>query len=196
VSDYEYDVFISYSRSGNVGAWVNNHLYDMLKSCLIDELGSDARIFLDREMNLGTVWPDEVRRALSRSRLMLAVLSPPYFQSRWCLAEFETMAAREQHAGLAVDGGTQGLILPLVFADGHSFPPSASNRQSWSVKDWGYPYPQFRHTPEYLSLHAQIRRLAEAVAKHRPTVPQWQADWPVLSAPHPVPPARALLPEL
>ena len=196
MSDYEYDVFISYSRSGNVREWVRNHLGEILERCLIDELGSDSRIFLDTEMDLGSIWPDELKRALNRSRLMLAVFSPPYFQSKWCLAEYETMAAREVHAGLDAHGGTPGLILPLVFADGASFPASAARRQSWSVKAWGFPYPQFRNAPEYLTLHTEIRKLAEVIAKHRQAVPRWQADWPVLAAPEPGPPVRALLPEL
>jgi len=38
VSGYEFDVFVSYIRSGNPYAWVSNHFLPRLRDCLADEL--------------------------------------------------------------------------------------------------------------------------------------------------------------
>jgi hypothetical protein len=191
VSGYEYDVFVSYSRVGNVGQWVQNHLSEVLTACLIDELGGRAKVFLDVRMETGVVWPDQLRAGLGRSKLLVAVWSPAYFESKWCMAEMQTMLEREQLVD--VHGG---IIFPLVFNDGRSFPDWANQRQTVSFKEHGYPYRQFRDAVGYLAFHAQVRRLAEEIAERLDRVPPWREDWPVVLDPAVLPPRRAALPEL
>src|SRR4051812_9238611 len=73
---YEYEVFVSYRRNGNVRDWVRNHLHPLLVRCLEDELPGRPRVFLDVEQEIGGDWPSTLVTALSRSKLLLAVWSP------------------------------------------------------------------------------------------------------------------------
>ncbi len=174
MSDYSYDVFISYRRNGNVADWVQRHLVKVLSNCLTDELEREPTIFLDVRMDTGTLWPTELMNGLQRSRVMVAVLSPQYFRSSWCLAEWETLARRE-----AATGHIGRLIFPLTFSDGDRFPPSALDRQCRSMKPWAYPYPQFSESLDFLPFHDEVRSIAVEIARRLDSVPNWSGDWPV-----------------
>jgi len=188
--DYEFDVFVSYSRSaGHVSAWVWNHFYPALKGCLEDETGK-AEIFIDRQMDdrIGVPWPEQLAHSLGRSRLLVPVLSAPYFRSPWCTAEWGTMEEREEKSS------TPGLILPVVFADGVSFPQEVRNRQLHEeFKDFNVPYPKYQETEAYQHFHRAVQLLAQRIAVRLAEVPDWCADWPSLRPP-PAAPSPGRLP--
>jgi hypothetical protein len=178
VDGYEFDIFISYRRNGNVAQWVQNHFEPRLRECLTDELPNDPQIFLDKNMEVGARWPDELARALHRSQLLLAVWSPPYFTSRWCLAEWRTMLRRQEL--LRIDS-SRGLVYPIRFSDGDTFPPEARNvLQETSFKEWRLPYPQFAESQKYLDFHQAVVALAERLATRLANPPPWRPDWPIL----------------
>jgi hypothetical protein len=185
--DYEFDVFVSYSRSaGNVSDWVWNHFYPVLKRCLEDEIGK-GEIFIDRQMDVGIPWPDQLATSLRKSRLLVPVLSAPYFNSAWCTAEWGSMEERE-----AVSG-TQGLIFPVVFADGVSFPQQVRNRQLHEeFKNYNVPYPKYQETESYQYFHQEVQNLARLIADRLSQVPAWRDDWPVLKPPALSPPPGRL----
>jgi hypothetical protein len=91
---YVNDVFISYTHRGAVQKWVQ-YLYELLEDWLPYYLPYPPKIFIDFDIEAGTEWPTRLQRELKMSRCMLAVLSPVYFQSKWCLAEFESFRDRE-----------------------------------------------------------------------------------------------------
>jgi hypothetical protein len=191
MNGYQYDVFISYRRAGNVANWVQLHLSRVLARCLEDELDRAPVLFIDNDMETGSRWPDKLETSLRQSRLMIAVLSPPYFTSPWCVAEWRSMFLRERV--LELNGG---LILPLVFSDGDKFPDDARTRKPKSMKEWGYPYPQFADSPAFLSFHDAVRQLAGQIARQLETVPAWDANWPVERPDAVLAPMPAALPEL
>lgn len=196
VDGYEYDLFVSYRRNGNVREWVRNHLVPRLYDCLADELDRDPRIFLDVAQDPGTRWPENLAWALQRSHLLLAVLSPPYFTSRWCLAEWRTIRRREQALGLGGPGNPLGLIYPIRFSDGDRFPAEARNIQHEMIfKDYRYPYPQFAESQKYLDFHRAVMEFAERLAQRFDDPPVWRADWPI-ELPEPSDPVPAGLPRL
>jgi hypothetical protein len=191
---YEYDVFVSYRRTGNVQKWTSNHLVPRLRDCLEGELDHDPRVFFDTEQEAGTPWPENLMRALQRSRLLLAIWSPPYFRSRWCLAEWKTITAREQVLG----GGQESLALtyPIRYSDGKKFPDEACNvQQEMIFKDWNYPDPQFAQSELYLGFHSAVVTLAERIAERLDDVPPWDPDWPVVM-PEPPEPGPTDMPRL
>jgi hypothetical protein len=190
LSDYEFDLFISYRRSGNVPAWVWNHLHPRLSACLADELSHEPSIFLDIEMDTGAHWPTRLERALLRTRILVAVWSAQYFRSRWCLAEWKTMADREKLVDPA-----HGLIYPVIFADSQSFPREALDRQARDMKRWNVPDPQYRETPDYVGFHREVQAMAQELAAHLKTVPPWNPQWPV-TRPEPALASATPLPEL
>lgn len=196
MSGYEYDIFISYRRNGNVGRWVQNHFAPLLRDCLTDELPYDPRIFLDKDMEVGARWPDELAHALSRSHLLLAVWSPPYFTSRWCLAEWRSILDRERMLGLGGPNSARGLVYPIRFSDGDKFPIEAKNvLHEMSFKEWRLPYPQFAESQKYLDFHQAVVKLAERLAPRFDSPPPWQPDWPILR-PDPIEPPPADIPRL
>lgn len=189
--DYEFDVFVSYSRSaGHVSAWVRNHFYPALKGCLEDETGK-AEIFLDQQLDerFGVPWPDRLATSLGRSRLLVPVLSAPYFRSPWCTAEWATMEEREEQAQ------AEGLIFPVVFADGTSFPEPVRRRQlHQEFKNYNVPYPKYQESEAYPYFHQEVQRLAQLIATRLAEVPDWCADWPALRPPPAATPTPGRLP--
>ncbi|NEA99194.1 toll/interleukin-1 receptor domain-containing protein [Streptomyces sp. SID13726] len=181
--DYEFDVFVSYRRSaGNVGDWVHHHFYPVLKRCLEDEAGT-GEIFVDRQMegNIGDSWPDQLADSLGKSRLLVPVLSAPYFRSPWCIAEWATMAAREERERR---GRSNALILPVVFADGVNFPEYVQERELHEgFKNYNVPYPEYRKSEAYPYFHREVQGFARQIAGRLTKVPDWREDWPALRPP-------------
>ena len=176
---YTWDVFISYRRTHNVTGWVRNHLHPVLERCLEDELDREPRVFVDSQMEVGRYWPEELAGVLSETRYLLTVWSPPYFTSPWCVAEWQSMREREKLLGIPRHGETRGLIYPVVYADGNSFPEEARAVQSrFDLSEYGFPYEQFNRTDAYLEFHAKVRSIAVDLAGRLNSAPSWQADWP------------------
>jgi hypothetical protein len=194
MAGYEFDLFISYRRSGTVPDWVRNHLHPMLWDCLADELSREPRIFLDSTMEVGVHWPFGLEWALRRSRLLLPVWSSQYFTSPWCVAEWQTMRARERAAGMATERRPHGLIYPLTFTAWQNLPAEARKRQYRDLEQWNIPYPQYRNTEEYIGMHREVRRIAADLASEVDQVPSWRPDWPIV---HPTavfrPPKRTMV---
>jgi hypothetical protein len=191
VSGYEFDVFISYRRSGNPHHWVRNHFLPRLRDCLEDHLADEPKVFIDEEMERGTSWPQRLQNALNRTKIMVSVFSPQYFRSPWCLAEWDTMSERERLLGLSSDDRPQGLIYPVLFSDSDNFPPYARERSWRDLKKWNSPYPVFEQTTEYIGFHQQVADIAMELAKLLPRVPDWEPGWP---AHRPDPPYRVTTP--
>lgn len=191
---YEYDVFISYKRAGaNVPAWIRTHFYPRLSELLDDNHDREVKIFFDDTIPGGTAWPLELRAALGRTRILLPVCSPKYFLDEWCLAEWHSMARREELVGMMSPERPQGLIYPVIFCDSENFPNYAKQRRMRSFRSWNQPYPQFQVTIEYLDFHREMERIAEELIKVIEQAPEWRPDWPV-ATPVPDPPSTPRLP--
>ncbi|WIV55188.1 toll/interleukin-1 receptor domain-containing protein [Amycolatopsis nalaikhensis] len=188
---YEYDVFISYQRSGHdVPAWVRNHFHPRLTEVLDNNLYRDVKVFLDDQIPTGANWPGQLRSALLRTRVLVPVCSPKYFKDEWCLAEWHSMAKREELAG---DGHPRQLIYPVIFCDSWNFPDYASERRMRDLHKWSQPFEHYQATPEYIGFNEQIGQIAKELEELIELAPDWRADWPVLT-PAPEPPKRARMP--
>jgi len=192
VSGYEYDIFISYSRFGSAQRWLLNHFYSKLKDCLADEIAPAPRIYVDREMARGEHWPSSLQRALLHSKIMLQVLHPPYFQSKWCMAEWMSMRERQSRLGLASIDVPQGLIYSVLYGDSETFPIEAREVSWVDFKDFANPDMAFQKTEKFGSFHWKVRDLARDLVELLKQVPEWQPDWPIIEKPDPVlmPPTR------
>ncbi len=100
---YTYDVFISYRRSpAQARDWTRHVLYPTLQTWLEVELNLKSdQIFIDTEHlnDNGLPWPEKLRDAILQSKLLVAVLSPQYFESDWCMTELYSMLERQQRTG-------------------------------------------------------------------------------------------------
>ena len=193
---YDYDVFLSYPRGGHVCAWVHNHFLPLLLEGLRNRLKHTPRIFVDTAQPTGVQWPDNIRNALTASRLLVAVWTPPYFRSEWCLAEWESMLAREAVLRRSGHNARRGLVYPVVYSDGDHFDPRAKDTQfRRDLSSFTYPYPCFRDSTRYLCFHDTMMSIAEEIERHLSETPDWQPDWPIV-APAPVSCPPMALPRL
>lgn len=175
---YIYHAFISYSRSGVAAEWLHNHFLPVLIDCLTNELPEQPELFVDAQIDVGADWPLNLVDALHHSCYMIALWTPPYFRSTWCVAEWNTMRQRERHLGLHTSANTAGLIYPIVLGDGDSFPLDARRtQQQRDLKQYAYPYRQFRDSQKYLAFHDTVQQIALDFAQLLTCVPTWNPDW-------------------
>lgn len=192
---YRFDLFVSYSRTPNASKWVRNHFVPVLRDELNEELGRKADVFLDVEQEAGTPWPDNLLWALQRSKLLLSVWSPPYFHSRWCLAEWHTFRSREHYVGCG-PGRLPSLVYPVRFRDGERFPSEAGLvQQEMCFKEYCNPDPQFATSHDFLPFRKKVQGVAERLASRFGNPPPWRPDWPV-ERPEAPPPVNPSLPFL
>jgi hypothetical protein len=196
--DYEYDFFLSYPVDSTAGTWVRNHFLPVLREGL-EEVGAAPTLFCWLENESGVIWPVRLKQALTRSRIMIAVLTPPYFfKSSWCPYEWYTMAKRQEAAlrnGARLDA-TNSLITPVLFSDGQSLPEDARVVSSKDFRTWAYPDSVFRNTTSFLAFRDAVRQLAdELISRRLPLAPPWSAEWPEVEPP-PLAAPRAALPRL
>lgn len=181
---YEYHVFISYQRgSATVPAWVRNHFYPRLLELMDDIVDYDVKIFLDDQVPVGGNWPQLVREALRRARVLIPVCSPKYFRDEWCLAEWHSMARREELIAMDSTAKPSRLIYPVIFSDSENFPAYAHERRMRNFRTWNQPYPQYQNTVEYLDFHRAMGDLVEDVVQIIDCAPPWRPEWPIETPP-------------
>jgi TIR domain len=196
---YEYDLFISYRRRGDVKGWVHNHFCPRLREGLINELPSEPTIWLDVEQEEGVDWPLNLRYALLRSKYLVAIWTPDYFRSAWCMAEWQSMLEREKRLGMRTEANPRGLVYPIKYSDGTHFHPIAKSTEL--KKDFSsqlnYPYASWADSATYLAFHDRVTEVAVDLADWLDDrkVPEWHKDWPALT-PAPLAAVRATRPEL
>lgn len=180
VPGYRFDVFISYSTRGSARKWLMNHFYPKFQDCLADQAAPTPTVFLDKTMRRGVDWPGELEKALLHTKILMVVLTPPYFESRWCMAELHTMQAREKMLGLANADRPQGLIYPILYSDCNNFPEDDDLRRSWwDFKELATPEPVFQESRDWIHFHRKVTELASDLVELLEQVPDWQPDWPV-----------------
>ena len=193
---YDYDVFLSYPVDSLAGKWVSNHFLPVLKE-EVEAQDPTVKIFCWTENEIGVIWDNKLKQAHSRSKIMVAVLTPPYFfKSQWCPTEWETMRKREEilRLGLNLDG-TDSLIFPVLFSDGDNLPDEARRITAFDFRKWAFPDIVFQTTPEYLVFRQRVREFALALINRLTIAPAWSDKWPVISAP-PLSAPRAKKPTL
>jgi hypothetical protein len=183
---YKYDFFISYSRKGSVQKWLLTHFYNKLVEYLADESAPEPRVYMDRTMPRAVEWAHNLENSLRHSKIMIQLLTPPYFESDWCMAELESMQAREAMLGLAGADISQGLIYPILYSDSENFPDVGRMRSWQDFKEYAHPDAVYQDSVDYLSFCRQIRVLARDLVQLARQVPPWSPDWPIVERPNPV----------
>jgi hypothetical protein len=113
----EYDVFISYAGVDNNENGDVERLLNELASAYRNQTGRELRTFFDRrQIKAAQEWEHEIRSALARSSVMIAVLSPSYFGSTWCAREWDIFIRANQERSISY-GITPylKLIFPVTF---------------------------------------------------------------------------------
>ena len=186
---YDYELFLSYRRSPTVGQWVKNHLYPRLIARLDEIAPGQVRVSCDLEVASGSRWPDELKRRLRRSSLLLAVWSADYFRSEWCMAEWKSFKKREQMLGLFARDNPRGLVYPVRYADGNYYDPEAQVTEcKRDFSHLNYPDEAFRTSARYMDFDDQVQVMAAELIQELHSVPDWRDDFPI-EDPQALPPA-------
>src|SRR5262245_31981617 len=103
MTDYKYDVFISYERDGGTVRWLLDQFLpafrNWLRLAIIDVCGreptkmffdkADTQIIPDNDLKLQlegipghALWRDELHAAIRASRCLVGIWNPPYFYSQ------------------------------------------------------------------------------------------------------------------
>ena len=118
--EYEYDLFISYahiddlSPFGEQKGWIDL-LHERLSVLLAQALGYEPRIWRDGHRLQGN---DELSGAIgagvTRSLLLVPVISPRYVQSDWCNREMEAFHAAQSQAALPGSPAFRSRVFKVV----------------------------------------------------------------------------------
>lgn len=177
---YEFDVFLSYRRRSPISDWVRDYFFDELAQWLDAARVTSSHLFIDDEgIETGDDWPLRLRRALQRSRFLVAVWSPNYFASPWCLAELRSMLARERKLSMRCEEDPRGLVFPVKFNDGKYFPPDVGTIEHRDFSEWAYTAASFRQSPKFLEFQAETRTFAAKLAERLDDPPPWRDDFPI-----------------
>jgi TIR domain len=125
---YEYEIFISYPRRIPVRGFVIGGFGPVLEEQLALRLPQPPKVFIDQKnLETGVRWPDALADIHAKSKVLIPVLIPAYFNSDWCVAEYESMLCREAH--ICREARVKGqnpnlcrLIFPVLLATASQFP--------------------------------------------------------------------------
>lgn len=111
----DFEIFCSYAHDDNDDGWVESFIATLTKTYR-KLTGQAPKVFMDRESILtADVWEMKIRSALEGCRVLIAVVSPSYIRSEWCLREWTMFSHREtelREQKLLAD--EQGLIFPVL----------------------------------------------------------------------------------
>jgi hypothetical protein len=172
---YEYDVFFSYKVDRRTLHW-HKQVKDQLEFWLTQELrGIRCRMFMDLEgLSTGDHWKSKLSHALKHSKCLVAVWSPEYFQSAYCLSEWKAFQDRAQIVGHE----NTALVAPIRFHDGEHFPLEAREVHMADFREHTSIVEGFWTTSKAVELGDLIKRFAGDVARLVEKAPEFDPAWP------------------
>lgn len=177
MADYETDIFVSYRRSDvDWVRWTRENFVRALTSLLRVRLGA-IKVFVDETIDDGASWPNHLAMSLSRSRIMVAVLSRDYFYSDWCRLELALMHHREKAGNLRTAENPWGLIIPVVIDDGNCFPPEVQAMQGEPLHAFANPFMR-PDSPKQEAMAEVLRtKLCASVERALLVAPAFDPEW-------------------
>ena len=106
---FEDDLFISYAHIDNqplaegLKGWVET-FHERLRIRLEQLTGEPARIWRDRKLQGNDIFAETLIARLSNVAILVAVISPRYVRSEWCLRELGEFCRRADEGGALVVG--------------------------------------------------------------------------------------------
>jgi hypothetical protein len=184
---YLYDIFISYRNESDVQNWVINHFAPLLKKKLEVLMPTGWTktykcYFVDKEgIQDGEYWKSKLASTLIRSRILVSVLTPNYFDSNWCMSEWASFAKREElyrdNLNLSRE---QGLIFTVTYSDGKHFPEFAKEVQSQqNFSKYTSTLPAFSHSAGVLEFEAAVQSFAQILADILENINYWDENFPI-----------------
>lgn len=188
-SDYEFDIFVSYTREPLLLAFIDG-VVERLQYYVKQEVGGyEKKFFVDRNaIQVGDHWEDRLRSGVTSSRCMLGIWTPEYFQKPWCVCEWKSFVARDA----LVDSKHRALVAPVKIYKGW-FPDEACKAQIFDLTELtgGVTTNAFWNSPRAVELDAALPPLAGGLAGIIMRAPPYRADWPFIHDAKPIDPPRS-----
>lgn len=196
---YKHDIFISYKRGLIGNEWLDTRFIPLFQDSVEDEIILRCKrkafgIFFDRAsvskdklqmdktgIEPGQAWRDALSDGLENSCCLLAICTPKYFQSEWCMTEWKTFEQRN-------DKEKKDLIVPITLHDGEAFPGSGSKFQYANFNDYYIIGEGYTKTEPYVQFQKMVKELAVRVAKVVADAPAhgvWSVSAPGIAQPEP-----------
>jgi TIR domain len=176
MSNYEWDIFVSYRRSDQEWVrWTQKNFVTPLRT-LLSPAFPDVKIFTDHQVETGASWPLRLANALGRSRLLIPVLSHAYFDSKWCRLEIALVFEREKELGFRTGEHPGGLILPVVIQDDDNFPTEVREIQAENIHRFANPFIQI-DSPQQQEFTQWIHSWCPTIERSLKNVPPFNAKW-------------------
>jgi len=140
---FEQHAFISYAHVDNLTTpddnrgWVTR-FQQQLASYLSSEIATEARLWRDDRLRGNEVFGNEIVSQFPKTALLIAVMSPRYIESDWCLRELTEFCAAAERTGIFVDDKTRVvrvLLKPMSEEQRARLPPALRADESL-----GYPF--------------------------------------------------------
>ena len=177
MNEYEYHIFFSYKRERLTLDW-HRKVVDLIKLYVRNSLniGEDGlKIFFDeKEIETGNYFEEDISQAIRTSMCMVAIWTPDYFHSNWCLSEFHSFLKRQESLA-------NKLIIPASFHDGINFPAEAKAIQFEDFTDYASPIKAFWDTSDAVEFAKKLRNFSENIASKIRRAPEFDANFPFLS---------------
>lgn len=176
-TEYQYDVFISVKSSFLFEKWIVERFMPIFEEFLCEDsltvLGRRPKLFFFRDtLKPGDPWPEDLRNAIKKSCIAIALCTPTYFATRWCLVEFHSFLNRVVEQGARV-------LIPISIYDGESFPEYARSIQAMDISEFVIDGEAFEKTIQYVEFQKKMRVLSDIVAQRLKVAPAYQ-DWPII----------------
>lgn len=114
-ADYDHDVYVSFDHGST--EWVLD-LVEMLRAQMSLMARVERRFFVDAgEIMAGELWAERIERSITRSRVMLCVMTPRWALSNWCQRELQAFVTHQPEA-LA-----EGRVVPVMLRRTEPPPP-------------------------------------------------------------------------
>jgi hypothetical protein len=175
---YEYEAFFSYKRDPQTDNW-HEKVKEKLEFWLRMELNVPlGRLFFDRTaIRSGMEWRRKLGDSLKRSKCIICIWSPCYFQSQWCMSEWKTFRARENACGV-------DLILPATIHDGDYFPNEAKSKQYDDFSEYTSTIRTFWETERADEFeHQKLKSFARDLAALIRNTPPYSDNFPLVESP-------------
>lgn len=173
--NYKYDIFFSYKRDPLTITW-HREVVKRIKHYVCNELNilnDNLKIFFDEKtIEAGDAWAEELGEAIKSSKCLVAVWSPEYFHSNWCLSEFRSFLDRQ------IQLSKKGLIIPASYHDGQHFPDDAKAIQFFDFSDYGSTIDAFWQSLDAVAFDKKIKDFSKNIASKISSAPPYKDNFP------------------
>ena len=133
------DAFISYNHDNNLlrdqdgNGWVDN-FHQHLEVHLLQFTGRKVAIWRDPQLPGNVVIAKDLKDRLKGADALIAILSPGYLSSKWCMSElreFCTLAEATMGGGLRPNGKSRVFVVVKIPPDGDPYPPEIADQNRY-----------------------------------------------------------------